>query len=312
MRQRLAHGADRWALILAGGEGSRLRSLTRRITGQECPKQFCSIIGPQSLLAQAQRRARLVVDPARTLLVLTRAHEPFYAPLIRNARTDTILVQPVGRGTAPAILYGLLRIAAVSPASAVVILPSDHYVSDEARFMAHVATAFSALERHPALVVLLGIEPGTAETEYGWIEPGDEMPHRALRSVRRFWEKPTPSAAAHLSTRGGLWNSFVIVAHVARLRDLMRRALPALDEAFRPVQAAVGTAREAAAADGVYAELPALDFSDHVLAPNPADLAVLPVTGVRWTDLGQPRRVFAVLRALGLRPPWATEHAESA
>ena len=115
--------------------------------------------------------------------------------------------------------------------------------------------------------------------------------------------------ATRLASRGCLWNSFVIVAHVATLRDLMRRALPALDEAFRPLQAAVGTAGEAATAERVYAALPAIDFSDHVLAPNPADLAVLPVTGVRWTDLGQPRRVFAVLRALGLQPAWADQHA---
>lgn len=296
---------DQWGLILAGGEGIRLRSLTRRISGDERPKQFCAVIGRESLFEQARSRARLLIAPARTLLVLTRAHDRFYAPLLQDAQPGTVIVQPLGRGTSPAILYGLLRIAAVSRTAMVVILPSDHYVSDDARFTAHVASGFAAVDRHPDLVVLLGIEPDTAETEYGWIEPGDGLPGSDLRSVRRFWEKPAPTMARRLLADGCLWNSFVMVARVAAFLGLIRRTLPALDDAFRPVRAAVGTTAEADAAREVYARLSPLDFSVEVLARNPRHLAVLPVTGIKWTDLGQPRRVLVVLRALGLQPAWA-------
>jgi mannose-1-phosphate guanylyltransferase len=313
MRKRVAYRADQWALILAGGEGTRLRSLTRRISGEERPKQFCPIIGRESLLEQARRRARLLIEPARTLLILTRAHEAFYAPLLAETDPASVVVQPLGRGTAPAIVYGLLRIAPVSPTATVVILPSDHYVSHDVRFMAHVASGFAAVARHPDLVVLLGIQPDTAETEYGWIEPGDALPRSDLRSVRRFREKPTPTMARKLLAGGCLWNSFVTVARVATLLGVIRQAVPALDAAFRPIRVALGTAAEADAAQQVYARLSPIDFSVHVLAQDPAHLAVLPVTGISWTDLGQPRRVFAVLGALGLRPAWAVERsAESA
>ena len=69
----------------------------------------------------------------------------------------------------------MVRIAAISPAAAVAIVPSDHYVADERRFMAHVASGFASLDRHPELVVLPGVEPDSAETEYGWIEPGEPL-----------------------------------------------------------------------------------------------------------------------------------------
>jgi mannose-1-phosphate guanylyltransferase len=305
MQQQITDRDDRWAMILAGGEGTRLRSLTRRISGDERPKQFCPVIGPESLIEQTRRRARLLIKPSRTLLVLTRTHEAFYAPLLHGTPPRTTIVQPIGRGTAPAILYGLLRIGAVSPAGAVVILPSDHYVSDDARFMAHVASSFVALDRHPDLVVLLGVEPNAAESEYGWIEPGDAMPHSPLRSVRSFREKPTPPGAAQLLASGCLWNSFVMVARVAALLEMIRRTLPALDQAFSTIRDVIGTPAEGDAADRVYSRLSPTDFSASVLAANQAHLAVLRMTGVGWTDLGQPHRVLSTLRRLGLEPAWA-------
>ena len=210
----------RWAMILAGGEGARLQPLTRRISGDERPKQFCSIVGPDSLLEQTRRRTALLVDPSRTLLILTRAHEAFYAPLLGKTTTATAVVQPLGRGTAAAILYGLVRVAAISPAAAVAIVPSDHYVADERRFMAYVAAGFASLDCHPELVVLLGIEPDSAETEYGWIEPGEPVPGSPLLRGRGFWEKPTPMLAARLLARGCLWNSFVVVGGVSTLLQL--------------------------------------------------------------------------------------------
>lgn len=143
----------------------------------------------------------------------------------------------------------------------VVILPADHYVSDDARCMAHVASGFAAVDRYPDLVILLGIEPDTAETEYGWIEPGDGLPGSDLRCVRHFWEKPAPTMARRLLADGCLWNSFVMVAPVAASLGLIGRTLPALDAAVRPIRAAVGTAAEADAAREVYARLSPLDCS---------------------------------------------------
>jgi mannose-1-phosphate guanylyltransferase len=298
-------GSQRWALILAGGEGVRLRSLTRAIAGDERPKQFCAVLGRETMLERTRRRSALAVDPARTLLVLTEHHQRFYRPLTAGVARHCLLVQPDDRGTTAAILYGLLRIGAMAPSGAVAILPSDHFVGDDAAFMRHVDTAFEAVRARPDLVVLLGIEPESPETEYGWIEPAGPVPRTDLLRVRGFCEKPAPAVAQSLLERRCLWNSFVIVAGVPALLALIRRTTPALLARFVAAGPLLGTPDEPSAVRRVYADLRPSGFSADVLAARPANLAVLPVRGVAWSDWGHPARVMATLAGLGVRPHWA-------
>jgi mannose-1-phosphate guanylyltransferase len=302
--------AQRWGVVLAGGEGVRLRPLTRVIAGDERPKQFCRILGRESLLGQACRRMERSVPASRTLVVLTRCHEPFYMPLLDELRGARTVIQPAGRGTATAVLYALLRIEREAPDAAAVLLPCDHYVSDDALFMAHVDAAFEVVQARPELVVLLGVSPAGPETAYGWIEaatrvgvPAGAAP--AVYRVRRFWEKPVRAVAESLLDRGCLWNSFVVVARVPTLLAAIRRALPALFESFTAVRPLLGEPAEALAVGGLYDALGSADFSAAVLQGHAAELAVLPVHGVAWSDWGDPRRVLSSLAELGQRPGWA-------
>lgn len=283
-------------IILAGGEGSRLRSLTRRLVGDDRPKQFCPVLGGETLLAQTRRRAAHVAAPSRTFVVVTRAHEGYYRAALGDAAPGTIVEQPEGRGTAPAIFYGLLRQSVVAPARAVAILPSDHFVSDDTTFMARVEAAMEAVRVRPNTIVLLGIEPDRPETEYGWIEPGERILPRSgspIHRVRRFWEKPPLAIATRLMRMGALWNSFVIVAEPGALRHVVRLAAPALAAAMAPLDARMETPREMEAARAAYAELAPVDFSRDVLERHSERLAVMPVSGTLWNDLGDPVRALA-------------------
>lgn len=293
------------AIILAGGEGKRLRALTRRIAGDDRPKQFCRILGGETLLEQTRRRAACLVPAERTVFSVTRCHERYYAPALADVAPTALVVQPENRGTAPAILYALLRLQALAPPGPVVLLPSDHYVSDADAFMARVDCAVEAVGVHPDLAVLLGIAPDRPEPGYGWIQPDELILGRSpwpLYRVRRFWEKPAAAVAAQLARRGGLWNSFVIVAQPAALLRLIATAAPALREAFEPVRARLGTAWEDMAVRRVYATMGPVDFSKDVLERCPAMLAVLPASGVAWTDLGEPERVVATQQHLRWLP----------
>lgn len=309
MSQLMESGAGgRWGLILAGGEGTRLLPLTRRIAGDERPKQFCHVLGDETLLDQTRRRCALAIPPDRTLVMLTGFHEPFYAPLLAAVPPQCMVVQPENRGTAPAILYGLLRISTVGPTDAVAVVPSDHYVSDDHAFMAHVAAAFTAVRERPELVILLGLTPESPEVEYGWIEPAEPIPAPGpgvLYRVGRFWEKPSPARARMLLARGCLWNSFVMVARVPALLAVIRRTIPRLYYPFSVAGPAMDTLFEAEAIRTLYFQIPSTNFSREVLAARPANLAVLPVSGVGWSDLGNPRRVLATLARTRFHPHWA-------
>jgi mannose-1-phosphate guanylyltransferase len=289
-------------IILAGGDGMRLRPLTRLITGDDRPKQFCPIIGGDTLLEQTRRRARLLIGPERLFTVVTRHHERFYGPALADAPPRSIVAQPENRGTAPAVLYTLTRLRGVAPADPVVILPSDHYVSDDEGFMARVECALEAVRARPEEVVLLGIAPDGPEVEYGWIEPAELIlgggPWPIYR-VRRFWEKPSLPVAVRLEAQGCLWNTFVTVAQPSTLERLMRQTTPELVAAFAPIQARLETPSEDAAARAVYRGLPVTDLSRHVFQACPGALAVLPVSGVAWSDLGDPARVRATRERTG-------------
>jgi len=120
---------NRWAIILAGGEGTRLADLSCRIAGEKTPKQFCRIIDDQSLIEQTRQRVELAIPKDRIFYTLNRSHERYYVPLLFDVLLARLVVQPVNRGTAPAILYALMRLGLADPNAHVALFPCDHYMS---------------------------------------------------------------------------------------------------------------------------------------------------------------------------------------
>jgi mannose-1-phosphate guanylyltransferase len=122
--------------------------------------------------------------------------------------------------------------------------------------------------------------------------------------VRRFWEKPNQRLAQVLQLRGCLWNSFVMVASVQALLDILESALPELYRSFASLSPLFGSRGETKAISELYDRIEEVNFSHQVLALRPERLAVVKITGVRWNDLGEPKRVMASLNMAGVQPHW--------
>ncbi len=301
------HRANRHAVILAGGDGTRLRSLTRMIAGDERPKQFCPILGDESLLDKTRRRTALRIDAENTYFSLTQKHERYYNRTLVDVPEWQKTIQPENRGTAPAILYALMRLAKHAPQATVAFFPSDHYFSNDSSFMNHVDAAFNAVDVNPQSIVLLGMEPEKAETSYGWIEPDASLfgsePNSVSR-VARFWEKPTAGVAKRLMKAGCLWNSFVMVGKVDTFLKIFRTHLPEMYRMFAAASRLFGTNQESAVIRSIYSWIDETNFSSKVLEKSSDDLMVMRVGSVGWCDWGEPERVVGTLNNLGLRPQW--------
>ncbi len=299
---------DRYAVILAGGDGTRLRSLTRAVIGDDRPKQFCPIFGEETLLDLTRTRVSKIVDPRSTMFSLTAKHRRFYERPLSSVSPRMKAVQPENRGTAPAILFCLTKLAKMDPNATVAFFPSDHFFGDDDNFTQHVEAAFSAAERDTSSVILLGIEPDSPETSYGWIEPAASLfggVARSLSRVSRFWEKPDAGTAQRLIDSGCLWNSFVMVGKVAAFLEMFRQHLPEMHRMFASASREFGTPQEEAVIRSIYAWINEANFSSEVLSRAADRLMVMRVSDVDWSDLGEPQRVIETLNGLGLVPQWS-------
>jgi mannose-1-phosphate guanylyltransferase len=287
-----------WAIVLAAGEGTRLRELTTR-SGIATPKQFCSLRGGRSLLGDALERAARIVPRKRVLVIVAEEHRRHWEHEVGGLTAENVIVQPRNKGTAAGILLPVLSVLERDPGARIAFLPSDHFVAREPVIEASLRLALDSLEELGTELTLLGITPDAPETGYGWIVPAAS--DRLLRPVERFVEKPAESTATELFAAGALWNSFLFAVKGATLVRLFEERLPGLAASLRRVFTLDASARTAEL-EAVYATLDTHDFSRDVLQTNGSRLRLEIVPPCGWTDLGTPARVEACLAALGEEP----------
>ena len=258
-----------WAVILAGGSGSRFWPLSM----PERPKQLLPLAGDRPLLVQAVNRLDGLVPPDRIVLLTGPFLADHVAALLPEVPRAHILAEPRAASTAPALAWAAHWISQRDPGAQMLSLHADWAVGDDRAFRSAARTALGIAQEYDVLVTV-GVKPSRNESGYGYIVPG--KPLGTARSVRRFVEKPSPARAALLRQRGALWNTGLFAWGVARF----------LGEAG-------AYARELKAG---WPALAAGDVAGFFGAVRPAavDVAVLERTkrlavvsgGFRWDDIG--------------------------
>jgi mannose-1-phosphate guanylyltransferase len=201
-----------YPVILAGGNGSRLWPLSRQLS----PKQFLTLGGGTSTLLQTTLQRLQGLDLAAPRLICNEQHRFLAAEQLRNIGIEdaSILLEPFGRNTAPAIALAALNVVVENPSAVLLVLAADHIIEDVAAFHEAIARA-EALAADDRLVTF-GIVPTQAETGYGYIERGEALGQDGFR-VRRFVEKPdAETAEAYLACGRYVWNSGMFMFRAAR------------------------------------------------------------------------------------------------
>lgn len=275
-------------VLLSGGSGTRLWPLSR----EAYPKQFLPLAGDDTMLQATWQRVAAIADAA-PIVVAGEDHRFLVAEQLRQigAPTPAIVLEPLGRNTAPAIAAAALQAVAGGDDPLLLVLPSDHVVRDDEAFRAAVRQAMPAAEA--GALVTFGIVPDAPETGFGYIqaEAGQAEASQAVagdgvRRVLRFVEKPDAATAQRYLDEGGYyWNSGMFLLRASRYLDELQR--------FRPdIVAAVRAAFDAAARDGDFIRLDKAAFAacpsdsiDYAVMEKTDAACVLPVD-IGWNDVG--------------------------
>jgi mannose-1-phosphate guanylyltransferase len=214
-------------VIMAGGRGTRFwpRSRTKR------PKQLLDIVGPKSILEQTIDRLLPLTDWDHIFVVTEISQAGAVKGLLPELPEARLIVEPLGRNTAPCIGLAALILEKVDPAAVMIVLPADHYISQISVFQQTLLAAARTAQSEEALITL-GITPTFPETGYGYLERGEkvsEIDNHEVWEVKAFHEKPErPKAEAMLKTGRFFWNSGMFVWTVSAIVNQMAKWTPSM------------------------------------------------------------------------------------
>jgi mannose-1-phosphate guanylyltransferase len=303
-------------LVLAGGEGKRLQPFIKSLGKGEVPKQYVNFVGTRSMLEHTLERAEKLIPSERVFTIITEPHlkHPEVREQISSRRKETIIVQPENKETGPGLLLPLMHLYKRFPNSVVLVLPSDHFIWEEDRFMDHTRLACVAVKQDPSRLILLGVKPDRDEPEYGYLLPKkSEAIGPEMSEISWFVEKPEQKIARRLMGAGGLWNTMVMAFKTNSMLYWMSTLVPALYYQFRQIYQAIGRPDEADVVRNVYRQLNPINFSKEFLEPMvkryPSSLVALPVGDLLWSDWGSASRIREVLKKIAqLQQPKRTEN----
>jgi mannose-1-phosphate guanylyltransferase len=282
-----------YAVIMAGGSGTRLWPLSR----QQRPKQALQLIGQRTMFQHAVDRILPLFPPERILVVTRREHAGMLMAQMPKLLLENFIVEPEGRGTAPAIGLAAIHLHRKDPDAMMVVLTADHYIADTDCFRRVLVAA--AQVAADGQLVTLGIKPSSPSTGFGYIHHGSSL--GAVNDfptfkVERFVEKPDLETATQMMASGEYsWNGGMFIWRVDRILAEFERQMPQFYIQLTEVAASLGTALFGVTLNQVWPKVTKQTI-DYGVMEGAEDVAVIPVD-VGWTDVGSWGSLLTLLPA---------------
>lgn len=274
--------SDIQVVIMAGGIGSRLWPLST----PQYPKQFVDVLNTGKTLIQSTVERFLPLCPIENIWVVTSKQ---YASIIREQLpelpSEHILLEPVGRNTAPCIAYACRKIALHHPDASVVVTPSDALVLEKAKYVDIVRQAIEFIESSKEhRIVTIGIEPKRPETGYGYICASDPVRSRIVK-VNRFCEKPDlETAKSYLEEGNYFWNAGVFIWKVQTILSELRRHAPQISSVMDALEESLYTEQENSRLEELFPTCEKISI-DYAVMEKSENIYVI-AEDLGWSDLG--------------------------
>lgn len=273
---------DNYALIMAGGIGTRLWPVSR----QQFPKQFHDVLGIGESLLQLTFNRLLDVCPAENIYIISNRD---YYGLIKEQlpalTDDQILLEPQLRNTAPCVAYAFHKIAQKNPKANLIVSPADHLIVKQDQFKSLAGRALEIAGQEDKLITF-GITPTRPDTGYGYIEYNKTEEPQDVYKVQAFKEKPDEATAGKFLAAGNfVWNSGIFVWSIPAIQKSYEKYLPEVNKLFTSGGSnTFYSEQEEAFIEKVYNDCISVSI-DYGILEKAENVYVMPAD-FGWTDLG--------------------------
>ncbi len=272
-----------YAVIMAGGKGARFWPRSRN----RLPKHLLDICNERTIIQETVERIIPLTPPEKILIVTGASHARELIGQLPQITPENILIEPVGRNTAPCIGLAALVVRKRAGNAVMAVLPSDHLIADEEHFR-HVLAAAADMAARGDHLVTLGIRPTGPETGYGYIEEGKLATRERgedIFTVKSIREKPDAELAKTFLARGGFyWNSGMFIWQAATILKEMEASLPDIYEGLLAIDKALGTPAEAKIIADAYGRFRSISIDYGVMETSKNTLVIPADFG--WSDVG--------------------------
>lgn len=277
---------------MAGGVGTRFWPRSRERT----PKQLLEILGKGTMIQNSVRRLEGLIDQHDVFVVTNRTQRNLIMKQLPSLPEENILIEPVGRNTAPCIALAALHVRRQDPSGVMVVLPSDHIIQDKTEFHRILGLAADVARDSQGLVTI-GILATHPETGYGYIqvfnELGEKNPYasKGVYRVKTFAEKPNLQTAERFLASGDfLWNSGMFVWSVDAILREIETCLPDLWSELQKIDEVIGTPAYVSTVETVYGMIRGISI-DYGVMEKAKDVYVIP-SQFGWSDIGSWDEVY--------------------